>query len=185
MVASTRRRRQSVGIATSSVALTVLALLLPSAVLAAPFPDSTDTCPSALPGENVVGGATTGDDLLLGTSGPDLICGLEGSDTIRGFGGNDRLYGGPDDDPRIEGGPGNDYIDGGSATMATVMPLATSRPPLPPATAETAAPMAATQPALPSRLPTAQTTGCSEAGATTRSSAATGMMAMVATAETW
>jgi Ca2+-binding RTX toxin-like protein len=59
------------------------------------------------------GGATEGDDVLVGTEGPDTIDGLGGYDSISGLGGDDRLIGGGGDDT-LDGGGGTDVLTGGA-----------------------------------------------------------------------
>ena len=55
-------------------------------------------CPVAPSGYNIVGGATSGPDVLMGTPGNDWIDGEGGNDIISGLGGNDILCGGPGED---------------------------------------------------------------------------------------
>ena len=59
------------------------------------------------------GGATEGDDVLVGTEGADTIDGLGGNDQISGLGGNDHLIGGSGNDT-LDGGPGVDMLEGGT-----------------------------------------------------------------------
>ena len=56
------------------------------------------------------GGATEGDDTLVGTPVDDTIDGLGGNDSISGLAGNDSLRGGDGDDTLV-GGDGNDTLD--------------------------------------------------------------------------
>jgi Ca2+-binding RTX toxin-like protein len=58
------------------------------------------------------GGATSGDDTLVGTSADNTISGLAGNDTISGLGGDDTLAGNDGNDT-LAGGDGADTIDGG------------------------------------------------------------------------
>jgi Ca2+-binding RTX toxin-like protein len=58
------------------------------------------------------GGATEGDDVLVGTPGPDTIDGLGGNDQISGLGGDDHLIGGTGNDT-LDGGSGADTLEGG------------------------------------------------------------------------
>ena len=58
-----------------------------------------------------VGGATPGDDIILGTDGDDVIRGDTGSDVIRGLGGNDTICG-EDGDDRLSGGSAADFLRG-------------------------------------------------------------------------
>ena len=62
------------------------------------------------------GGATAGDDTLVGTPGNDAIDGLAGNDTIDGLAGDDTLTGGDGDDV-ITGGAGDDTIAGGAGGL--------------------------------------------------------------------
>lgn len=55
------------------------------------------------PPPSPTGGATAGDDVLIGTAVADTLNGLEGNDIIRAQAGNDT----------VNGGDGNDVIDGG------------------------------------------------------------------------
>ena len=59
------------------------------------------------------GGATNGDDSLVGTPGNDTIDGLAGNDTIDGLAGDDLLIGGDGNDVLI-GGDGFDTVVGGA-----------------------------------------------------------------------
>jgi Ca2+-binding RTX toxin-like protein len=110
-------------------ATTVLVFLVAPASTAA----TTATCRGRAV---TVGGATDGNDVLVGTDGDDVIAGLDGDDTINGRGGNDlicghlgddtlfgedgndRMFGGsgPGDD-QLVGGPRGDYLDGGGGTL--------------------------------------------------------------------
>ncbi len=56
-----------------------------------------------------LGGATPGDDILVGTPCNDIIDGLEGNDILSGGDGNDTLYGGHGDDT-LSGNNGNDVF---------------------------------------------------------------------------
>lgn len=58
------------------------------------------------------GGATSGDDTLVGTPGNDTIDGLAGNDSISGLAGDDSLIGGDGRDT-LDGGDGTDTLDGG------------------------------------------------------------------------
>ena len=58
------------------------------------------------------GGATSGDDTLVGTEGNDTIDGLAGNDSISGLGGDDSLIGGEGDDT-LDGGSGANALNGG------------------------------------------------------------------------
>jgi Ca2+-binding RTX toxin-like protein len=58
-------------------------------------------------------GATTGNDILLGTSNDDTVDGIAGNDKIYGFDGNDTLTGG-DDSSELYGGNGDDTLTGGA-----------------------------------------------------------------------
>jgi Ca2+-binding RTX toxin-like protein len=66
------------------------------------------------------GGATEGDDVLVGTPGPDTIDGLGGNDQISGLGDDDHLIGGTGNDT-LDGGPGDDTLDGGSGDDTYVL----------------------------------------------------------------
>jgi len=58
-------------------------------------------------------GATSGNDVLIGTSGADVIDGGAGSDEVLGLAGKDSLSGGEGSDT-LRGGEGDDTLDGGS-----------------------------------------------------------------------
>ena len=60
----------------------------------------------------VTGGATPGDDAIVGTPTDETIDGLAGDDTIKGRGGSDVLVGNAGDD-ELRGYSGNDTLDGG------------------------------------------------------------------------
>ena len=68
-----------------------------------------------------VGGATAGNDTIVGTSGDDVIDGLGGQDAIRSGGGNDTICGGGEAD-RLVGGPGNDMIIGHNRDPGSGLP---------------------------------------------------------------
>jgi len=59
------------------------------------------------------GGATPGDDSLVGTPGNDTIDALAGDDTVKGLAGNDLLLGNDDND-RLIGSRGQDTLIGGA-----------------------------------------------------------------------
>jgi Ca2+-binding RTX toxin-like protein len=65
----------------------------------------------------VVGGATTGDDSVVGTDGGDGLFGDEGNDTLVGGGGRDLLLGGAGRD-LLSGGGGEDALLGGGGDDA-------------------------------------------------------------------
>ena len=60
-----------------------------------------------------VGGATSGDDVILGTTGDDIIDGLGGNDTICALAGDDIIRADNGDD-YVEAGPGDDVVFGGA-----------------------------------------------------------------------
>ena len=74
------------------------------------------------------GGATSGDDTLVGTATDNIIRGLGGNDTISGLGGNDTLAGNSGGDT-IDGGDGNDTLFSGdvSPLIGTGSPLVLDR----------------------------------------------------------
>ncbi|MDB5643874.1 MAG: Cadherin, partial [Hyphomicrobiales bacterium] len=66
---------------------------------------------NGLAAENVVGGATTGNNSMNGTAGADIINGLAGQDTMTGLGGNDTYFVDNTGDKVVEAGNGgNDRI---------------------------------------------------------------------------
>jgi Ca2+-binding RTX toxin-like protein len=86
------------------VAVTTLALVLPSGVAHA----ATPACfgqPATIVG-------TSGIDTLVGTAGADVIVGLGGDDEILGEGGDDLICGGGGNDS-LEGESGSDMVSGG------------------------------------------------------------------------
>ena len=66
------------------------------------------------------GGATDGDDVLVGTEGNDSIDGLGGNDTIDGLGGSDTLIGGAGNDQITSTGLDDD-VDGGTGTDTQIV----------------------------------------------------------------
>ncbi len=64
-------------------------------------------------GQTPRGGASSGDDVIIGTAGPDTIAALEGNDRVCGRGEGDDLEGNAGID-RIAGDAGNDEASGGT-----------------------------------------------------------------------
>jgi Ca2+-binding RTX toxin-like protein len=71
------------------------------------------------------GGATEGDDDIVGDSSDNEIAGLGGNDTIQGLAGDDYIEGNAGDD-LIDGGDGDDVLDGGEGNDAVSYQSATA-----------------------------------------------------------
>jgi Ca2+-binding RTX toxin-like protein len=69
------------------------------------------------------GGATEGDDVIIGTEGNDTIDALGGNDTIDGLGGADTLIGGAGNDRIISSGLDDD-VDGGTGADTQIVNVA-------------------------------------------------------------